>query len=51
MEICYTEKVELLPDGKKQFFWNKCDIFTPAEVEDIYKASVVIERLFENFLG
>lgn len=48
MEIRYTEKVELLPDGKKQFFWNKCDLFTPAEVEDIYKASVVIERLFEN---
>lgn len=48
MEICYTDKVEMLPDGKKRFYWKKCDLFTPAEVEDIYSASVVIGRLFEN---
>ena len=51
MGICYIEKVEVLPNGKKRFFWSKCGLFTSAEVEVIYNASVMIGKRSSKYWG
>lgn len=46
--LCYCSFEETLPDGHKSLHWEQCKIFSPDEVDNINKAAVVMERLFEN---
>lgn len=46
--LCYCSSEETLPDGHKSLHWEQCKLFSKDEVEEIDKAAVVMERLFEN---
>lgn len=46
--LCYCSSEETLPDGHKSLRWEQCKIFSVEEVDQIDKAAVVMERLFEN---
>lgn len=46
--LYYCASEETLPDGHKSIRWEQCKLFSTEEVEQINKAAVVMERLFEN---